>query len=478
MDTDMLTFVLAVVAAGAAVLAAVLAALALAAARGAARSAGQLGPWRADSARESAALGERVGAGFAGAQAETRSGLESVRSELRAGVEDIDRRLAQMSEQTGAVKAEMADLRTQMAKELGDTKASQEKRFSDMQQGLATSMRGVQDSVSRQLSDIRQDNSKSLEQIRSTVEEKLQKTLDERISQSFKLVNDQLDSVSRGLGEMRGMAQNVGDLKRVLTNVKARGIVGEVQLGAILEEILSPKQYDTNVATVPGSSERVEFAVKIPGKDGEFAYLPIDSKFPADTYEHLQDAKESGDPAAVEAAWKELEARLRDEARDVSGKYVAPPDTTSFAIIFLPFEGLYAEVVGRAGLIERLQREFRVNVAGPSTMAALLNSLQMGFQTVAIQKRADEIQRVLVAVKAELPKYKEGLLRAQKQLRTASKTIDTLVGTRTRAMERTLRGVTEQTTLEAADEVLGIEAADEDDAADVEQYGDEAPGAE
>lgn len=282
--------------------------------------------------------------------------------------------------------------------------------------------------MSQQLVAIRDDNNRSLEQIRSTVDEKLQKTLNDRINDSFRLVNEQLDSVSKGLGEMRGMAQSVGDLRKVLSNVKTRGIVGEVQLAAILKEVLSPEQYETNVATVPDSLNRVEFAVRIPGKGDEFVYLPIDAKFPAEAYGHLEDAKDAGDDVAIRAAWKELETRLKNEAKDIHEKYVAPPATTPFAVLFLPFEGLYAEVVNRTGLVERIQREWHVSVAGPSTMAALLNALQMGFQTVAIQKRADEIQKVLAAVKAELPKYRMELEKAQRQLNTASKTIDGLVG--------------------------------------------------
>jgi len=394
--------------------------------------------------------------GQAAVEDKINSEMRHTREQVGASIEGLDRRLVDMSGQIGGVKEAMAHLESKTMETLGNTRVAEEKSFSEMQSRLVASLRGVQDSVSQQLIAIRDDNNKSLEKMRATVDEKLQKTLDERITQSFQLVNDQLDSVSKGLGEMRGMAQNVGDLKKVLSNVKTRGIVGEVQLGAILEEILSPEQYATNIATVPDSSNRVEFAVKIPGKDGEFSYLPIDSKFPAETYEHLEDAKESADAVAIDAAWKELEGRLRDEAKDIHDKYVAPPATTSFAVLFLPFEGLYSEVVNRPGLLEKIQRDWHVNVAGPSTMAALLNALQMGFQTVAIQKRADEIQRVLAAVKSELPKYRLELERAQKQLKTASKTIDGLVGTRTRAMERTLKNVTAASSLEEADDILGI----------------------
>ena len=385
------------------------------------------------------------------------SEMRHTREQSQVAIDGLDRRLVTMTNKVDSLERAMVDFQAKTSKELGDVRVAQEKGRADMQAGISTTLKGVQDSVSQQLIAIRQDNGKSLEQIRATVDDKLQKTLNDRISQSFKVVNDQLEAVSKGLGEMRGMAESVGDLRKVLSNVKTRGIVGEVQLGAILEEVLSPEQYDTNVATVPDSSNRVEFAVKIPGKDDEFVYLPIDAKFPGETYGRLEDAKDTGDAAAVESAWKELETRLKSEAKDIHEKYVAPPATTSFAILFLPFEGLYAEVVNRTGLVEQIQREWHVNVAGPSTMAALLNAVQMGFQTVAIQKRADEIQKVLSAVKAELPKYRRELEKAQKQLSTASKTIDGLVGTRTRAMERTLKGVTAIGSLSEADELLGID---------------------
>ena len=385
------------------------------------------------------------------------SELRHTREQSQLVVNVLDRRLVEMAGKVGDLERGLANFRMSTVKELNDVRVAQERGHAAMQTAIGNTLRGVQDSVSQQLVAIRDDNNRSLEQIRSTVDEKLQKTLNDRINDSFRLVNEQLDSVSKGLGEMRGMAQSVGDLRKVLSNVKTRGIVGEVQLAAILKEVLSPEQYETNVATVPDSLNRVEFAVRIPGKGDEFAYLPIDAKFPAEAYGHLEDAKDAGDDVAIRAAWKELETRLKNEAKDIHEKYVAPPATTPFAILFLPFEGLYAEVANRTGLVERIQREWHVSVAGPSTMAALLNALQMGFQTVAIQKRADEIQKVLAAVKAELPKYRMELEKAQRQLNTASKTIDGLVGRRTRAMERTLSGVTATASLGEADELLGIE---------------------
>ena len=314
----------------------------------------------------------------------------------------------------------------------------------------------VRETVDKQLSDMRKENEAKLELMRQTVDEKLQKTLDERMTQSFQRVSTQLEQVHQGLGEMRGLAEGVGDLKKVLSGVKTRGIVGEIQLGAILRDILSPEQYEENVATVSGSSERVEFAVKLPGESGETVWLPIDSKFPGDTYEHLVDAINTGNEEAIIAAKKSLEARIKAEAKDISTKYIAPPETTNFAILFLPFEGLYAEVVSQVGLLEQLQREYRVNVCGPSTMAALLNSLQMGFQSVAIQKHADEIQKVLSAVKTEFETYQAQLEKAQKQIRTAETTIDKILTTRTKAMNRKLRGVTALESLEDAQSTLGL----------------------
>ena len=314
----------------------------------------------------------------------------------------------------------------------------------------------VRETVDKQLSDMRKENEAKLELMRQTVDEKLQKTLDERMTQSFQRVSTQLEQVHQGLGEMRGLAEGVGDLKKVLSGVKTRGIVGEIQLGAILRDILSPEQYEENVATVSGSTERVEFAVKLPGESGETVWLPIDSKFPGDTYEHLVDAINAGNEEAIAAAKKSLETRIKAEAKDISTKYIAPPETTNFAILFLPFEGLYAEVVSQVGLLEQLQREYRVNVCGPSTMAALLNSLQMGFQSVAIQKHADEIQKVLSAVKTEFETYQAQLEKAQKQIRTAETTIDKILTTRTKAMNRKLRAVTALESLEDAQSALGL----------------------
>lgn len=300
----------------------------------------------------------------------------------------------------------------------------------------------IRTAVTKQLTDLTQENSKQLEQMRSTVDEKLQKTLEDRIGQSFQLVNERLEQVYKGLGEMQNLASGVGDLKKVLSNVKTRGIVGEVQLGNILEQILAPEQYETNVATRPGRAERVEFAVKLPGSDDSDRpiYLPIDAKFPADAYSKLRDAYENGDQTDISAAAKQLESAIKIAAKDIRDKYIEIPYTTDFAIMFLPFEGLYAEVVNR-GLLEVLQRDYKVNIAGPTTMAALLNSLQMGFRTLAIQKHSSEVWDTLGAVKTEFEKFEGVLQKAQKNLSDAGKNLDTLIGTRSRLIRSKLRKV-------------------------------------
>ena len=287
-----------------------------------------------------------------------------------------------------------------------------------------------------------------LEEIRGTVDEKLQTTLEKRISESFKTVSSQLEQVYKGLGEMQSLANDVGGLKKIMSGVKTRGNLGEYQLAAILAEILAPEQYATNVATVPKSSERVEFAVKLPHEDGT-VYLPIDSKFPAETYAQLKDAQESGDRKAVEAAYKNLEAVIKSEAKDIRTKYVAVPYTTNFAIMFLPAEGLYAEVVSR-GMVELLQRDYQVNVAGPSTMAALLNSLQMGFKTLAIQQKSNYAWEVLGAVKTEFSKFEDSLTKMQRYLDSTSKELDNLITTRSNQMSKRLRDVERLDDLEAA----------------------------
>ena len=288
-----------------------------------------------------------------------------------------------------------------------------------------------------------QNTEKKLEEMRATVDEKLQKTLHERIGQSFELVSKQLENVQKGLGEMQTLAQDVGGLKRVLSNVKIRGTIGEVQLSMLLEQILAPDQYDANVKTKPGADKLVEFAVKLPGRaeGDESVYLPIDAKFPKDVYEQLLDAYESGDLQRVETTSRILEQTIRSMAKDIRDKYLAPPHTTDFGIMFLPFESIYGEVTRRAALLEQLQQEYHVIVTGPTTLAAILNSLQMGFRTLAIQKRSSEVWRILGGVKAEFEKFGGLLEKAQKNLQTANNQLEEVMGKRTRAIQRQLRSV-------------------------------------
>lgn len=340
-------------------------------------------------------------------------------------------------------------------------------QLSKNREGIEQRLDRVNDTVNKQLGDIRSDNTLQLEKMRNTVDEKLTSTLNDRLTASFKTVSDQLESVYKGLGDMQSVAAGVGDLKKVLSGVKTRGILGEVQLGAILADILTPEQYDTNVATKPGSSERVEFAVKIPMSEGGFTYLPIDSKFPGDAYEHLMDATEAGDKDAIEAARKILDQQIKNEAKDISSKYISVPETTNFGIMFLPFEGLYAEVVNHPGLIGTLAHDYHINVAGPSTMAAILNSLEMSYQTLNLQKRTNDVLLVLQAVKAELPKYQDALRKAQKQIRTAGDTVDNLITTRTNVMERKLKSIDAMGDPAEAERLLGT-GVEEIDADEVE----------
>ena len=331
----------------------------------------------------------------------------------------------------------------------------------DNREELAVSLRAFQESFERGIASFNQlqkekfaalderqrewvnHAEKRLEEIRQTVDEKLQQTLNERISQSFRLVNEQLDNVQKGLGEMQSLAQDVGGLKRVLSNVKTRGNIGEIQLSMLLEQLLAPEQYEANVHTRKGSDAVVEFAVKLPGKDDarEFVYLPIDAKFPKDVYEQLLDAYDAADPQQIEFAGKQLEATIKKMAKDISEKYLAPPATTDFGIMFLPFEGIYAAVVRRSALLEDLQRTYKVVVTGPTTLAAILNSLQMGFRTLAIQKHSGEVWTILGAVKKEFEKMGGMLEKAQRNLQTANGQIEEVLGTRTRAIQRRLKDV-------------------------------------
>ena len=328
-----------------------------------------------------------------------------------------------------------------------------ETRLKNLEDSNAVRLEGVRGAVVQGLNTIRADNNQKLEEIRGTVEEKLQDALQKRITDSFRAVSTQMEQVYKGLGEMQSLAADVGSLKQVLSGVKTRGILGEVQLGAILEQILAPGQYEENVATVPGSANRVEYAIKLPGQEGA-VWLPIDAKFPGDTYQHLQAALQQGDAAAAAAMRKALYNVLRQEAKDIHDKYIEVPYTTNFGILFLPFEGLYAEVVS-GGVTETLQRDYQITVAGPSTMAALLNALQMGFRTLAIQKRSGEVWTVLGAVKTEFEKFGTGLAQMQRHLNQTGSDLEELIGTRSRAITRKLESV-QQLEDDTAREILGI----------------------
>lgn len=358
-------------------------------------------------------------------------------------------------EELSAMRTEIVTSTQSAVKNMGDMiavnqqsfSASQSERFNHLEQRFQTfsleneqKLENIRRTMEQQLDDIREDNNKQLEEMRETVDKKLQKTLEEKMNQSFALVSERLEQVYKGLGEMQTLAVGVGDLKKVLSNVKTRGIVGEIQLGSILEDILTPDQYDTNVATKAGSRDVVEFAVKLPAHDDGFIYLPIDSKFPGDTYAALRDAYESGSKEAVEAAAKALTVTIRREAKDIRDKYIDPPNTTEFAVMFLPFEGLYSEVVNR-GMVEVLQREYKVSIAGPSTMAALLNSIQMGFRTLAVQKRSAEVWKLLGSVKNEFETFNAVLVATQNKLDQANKELDKLVGVRSRQISRKLAAV-------------------------------------
>ena len=379
----------------------------------------------------------------------------------------------------GEVSSQQSQLRQELTahtqssiKNMGDMLVENQRSFSRNQQERLSSLEdrmnafsrqndqkleNIRQTVDRQLSENREtmekrleamqnDNNRKLDEMRKTVDERLEKSLEDKMNKSFSLVSQRLEQVYKGLGEMQNLATGVGDLKKVLSNVKTRGILGEIQLGSILSEILSPEQYAENVATKKGSKNVVEFAVKLPAKDDGSIWLPIDSKFPGDTYAALREAIENGDKIQIDLAAKTLITTIKNEAKDISGKYIDPPNTTEFAIMFLPFEGLYSEVVNR-GMVEVLQRDYKVNIAGPSTMAALLNSIQMGFKTLAVQKRSAEVWKVLGGVKKEFDTFAKVLESTQKKLDQANKDLDTLVGVRTRQIQRKLKDVETPTEL-------------------------------
>lgn len=355
-----------------------------------------------------------------------------------------DARLEAMQKSLNALLSERMDgLNTNVVQRLSEV----DKQFREFREQSSAAQEQLRKTMEERLTAMQARNAEQLEQMRATVDEKLQKTLDERISQSFKMVNDRLADVYKGLGEMQTLAGDVGDLKKVMAGVKTRGILGEIQLGAIISEMLSPEQYEENIVTRPGTANRVEFAIRLPGEGDQPVYLPIDAKFPADAYHHLVDAYEAGDPDRIKTAASELETRIKGAAKDIRDKYIEPPYTTTFGIMFLPFEGLYAEVV-RMGLVDVLQNQYRVSVAGPTTLSALLNSLQMGFRTLAIQKRSGEVWEVLGAVKTEFGNFEKVLAKAKERIDQTGDELDKLIGTRTRQINRKLKNVAE---LPAAD---------------------------
>ena len=397
-----------------------------------------------------------LGGGFAQFQQTLAAQLTSVAAVQNQQINGFSERLALLIDTNAKQLESMRESLQRQALESREEQGGTLKRFGDtLAQQLAQLTEAndrrfaeVRATLEARLKDIEANNAAKLEEMRRTVDEKLHATLEQRLGESFKLVSDRLEQVHRGLGEMQTLAAGVGDLKKVLTNVKTRGTWGEVQLEALLEQILTPDQYAKNVATVPKSGERVEFAIKLPGRfergNGEGAaapvWLPVDAKFPREDYERLIDAQERADPVAVEEASRSLETRVRNEARTIAEKYLAPPHTTDFALLFLPTEGLYAEVLRRPGLTDQLQRDYRVTVAGPTTLTALLNSLQMGFRTLAIEKRSSEVWQVLGAVKTEFGKFGDVLAKTKSQLETVTRSIEA-AERRTRVMSTKLRTV-------------------------------------
>ncbi len=397
---------------------------------------GSAGNAQADSQRIEAAL-ERIEKGlkedFRINREETQNLSKENRAELNQTLKDFQKDL---NETLRIFKEE----NQKMSKELLETIKTE---FKEFRVGFEANFKDFTDHQRIKFDDLVKNTDKRLEDMRVTVDEKLQKTLSERLGQSFEAVGNQLKAVQEGLGEMRNLAQDVGGLKKVLSNVKQRGGLGEVQLEILLEQILAPEQYEANAKTKQGSNDLVEFAIKLPGRDDNQSnvYLPIDAKFPKDAYEQLVDAYDSGDTAAIEASNKNLESVIKKMAKDIRDKYIDPPHTTDFAVMFLPFEGIYAEVIRRSNLLEQLQREFKVIVTGPTTLAAILNSLQMGFRTLALQKRSSEVWTILGAVKTEFEKFGGLLEKAQKNIQQANGTLDELIGTRTNALKRKLKDV-------------------------------------
>ncbi len=362
------------------------------------------------------------------------------RKELKEGLNEFGNQFDKnTSNLNNLIKERLSDLKQEVQLKFDRF----EKQLSEKNEMMTNNVKDIRQTVEKQLKDVREDNNKQLEQMRITVDEKLQKTLNDRLSKSFETVNQQLKSVQEGLGEMKTLANDVGGLKKVLSNVKMRGGFGEVQLEMLLENILAPSQFEKNVKTNPSYNGTVEFAIKLPGKSTEqsVVWLPIDAKFPKDVYEQLQSAHDSGDIEAIEKAQKNLYTTIKEMAKSISSKYISPPNTTDFAILFLPFEGIYGEVVRKSDLLQELQSKYKIIVTGPTTLAAILNSLQMGFRTLAIQKRSGEVWNILSEVKKEFEKFGGILQKAKKNIQTGLNQMDELVGTRTNVINRKLRGI-------------------------------------
>lgn len=384
-------------------------------------------------------LSGSAGYGGGGLPRELREEMYRSRQETIGMVQSSVKNMGDMLSQA---QRESMELQSRRLSELN-------KQFARTSMDIEQRLENIRISMEKKVSNMTEENNRQLAEMRNTVDEKLQKTLEERIGRSFRQVSESLQQVTRGLGEMQNLAAGVGDLKKVLSNVKTRGIVGEIQLGAILQQILSPEQYEENIA-VKGGSERVEYAVKFPGEGDRPVYLPIDSKFPGDAYLKLQDAYDTGDRQQIKIATDNLRNAVIKAAKDIRSKYIQPPQTTEFAILFLPFEGLYAEVL-RLGIVESLQRDYRINIAGPTTMAAMLNSFQMGFKSIALQRRSGEVWDTLAKVRTEFEKFGNVLVKTQTKMEQAQKDLETLVGVRTRGIQRALKNVS----------VLGEETEDE-----------------
>ena len=394
---------------------------------------------------------------------ENREELSNGLGKLTARLEE---KLGQISEGLNNNAKENRKELTDSLKAFSDAFSENVKNFNDLQKQKFETMATKQDELVK-------STEEKLEKMRETVDEKLHKTLEERLGQSFKLVSERLEAVQKGLGEMQTLANGVGDLKKVLSNVKTRGVLGEIQLGNILEQIMAPEQYEANVKTKHNSNDHVEFAIKLPGKDdnGKEVYLPIDAKFPQEDYVRLQTAYDEGDTTNIDAANRALVQSIKKFAKDIRDKYIDPPNTTDFGIMFLPIEGLFAEVVRQPEVVALLQREYKIIVTGPTTLAAMLNSLQMGFKTLAIQKRSSEVWQILGAVKTEFGKFGGVLEKAQKKINEANKELDNLVGTRTRMMLSKLKKVEELPASETVPLIDDLVELDKEDDYDEEELG-------